>query len=78
MLYYPWFDEQADLLGGYETYEQHYSHVKNIVQANDTKYTKEDIEGMDIEDNGPPEQESRMQSVAEGSEQLTEVSQRDL
>ncbi len=28
MLYYPWFDEQADLLGGYETYEQHYNHVK--------------------------------------------------
>ena len=24
MLYYPWFDEQADLLGGYPSYEVHY------------------------------------------------------
>ena len=24
MLYYPWFDEQADLLGQYATYEEHY------------------------------------------------------
>ena len=88
MLYYPWYDEQADLLGGYETYEQHYNHVKNIVQANETKYTKEEIEDMDIDEDGPPEhlwnsiapstEESRMQSVAEGSEQLTEVSQQDL
>jgi hypothetical protein len=27
MLYYPWFDEQADLLGGYPSYEAHYRHV---------------------------------------------------
>ena len=24
MLCYPWFDEQADLLGQYATYEEHY------------------------------------------------------
>ena len=30
MLYYPWFDEQADLLGGYPTYEAHYRHVCDI------------------------------------------------
>ena len=23
MLYYPWYDEQADLLGGYSTHEEH-------------------------------------------------------
>ena len=88
MLYYPWFDEQADLLGGYETYEQHYNHVTNIVHANESKYIKEDIDDIDVDEDGPPEhlwnsiapsnEESRMQSVAEGSEQLTEVSQQDL
>ena len=30
MLYYPWFDEQADLLGGYPSYEAHYRHVCDI------------------------------------------------
>ena len=44
MLYYPWFDEQADLLGQYATYEEHYRHVKSIVQTNETKYTKADIQ----------------------------------
>ena len=87
MLYYPWFGEQADLLGGYETYEQHYTHVKTIVQANETKYTKAEIDDIQVDEDGPPEhlwnsiarstEEGRMHSMAEGSEQLTEVSQQD-
>ena len=88
MLYYPWFDEQADLLGGFSTYEKHYRHVKTTVMTNESKYTKADIEDIKVDENGPPEhlwntiapstEESRMQSIAEGSEQLTEVSQQDL
>ena len=88
MLYYPWFDEQADLLGQYATYEEHYRHVKTIVQTNENKYTKADIDDIQVDVDGPPEhlwnsiapstEESRMQSMAEGSEQLTEVSQQDL
>ena len=88
MLYYPWFDEQVDLLSGYATYEEHYRHVKTIVQTNEWKYTKADIEDLEVDENGPPEhlwnsiapstEESRMHSIAEGSEQLTEVSQQDL
>ena len=91
MLYYPWFDEQADLLGRYATYEEHYRHVKTIVQTNESKYTKADIDDIDdieVDADGPPEhlwnsiapstEESRMQSMVEGSEQLTEVSQQDL
>ena len=84
MLYYPWFDEQVDLLGGYETCEQHYRHVKTIVQTNESKYAKADIEDIKVDEDGPPEhlwnsiatstEESRLQSVAEGIEQLTEVS----
>ena len=88
MLYYPWFDEQADLLGQYPTYEEHYRHVKTIVQTNESKYTKADIDDIEVDEDGPPEhlwngiapstEESRMQSMVEGSEQLTEVSQQDL
>ena len=40
MLYYPWFDEQADLLGGYPSYEAHYRHVSDTVLTNESKYTK--------------------------------------
>ena len=56
------------------------------VYANE--YTKADIEDVDIDEDGPPEhlwsniapsaEESRAQSMAEGVEQLTEVSQQDL
>ena len=63
-------------------------HVKTIVQTNEWKYTKADIEDLEVDENGPPEhlwnsiapstEESRMHSIAEGSEQLTEVSQQDL
>ena len=88
MLYYPWFDEEADLLGRYATCEEHYRHVKTIVQTNESKYTKADIDDIQVDEGGPPEhlwnsiapstEESRMQSMAEGSEQLTEVSPQDL
>ena len=85
MLYYPWYNEQTDLFGGYATYAEHYRHVSTDVYA---KYTKADIEDVDIDEDGPPEhlwsniapstEESRAQSMAEGVEQLTEVSQQDL
>ena len=85
MLYYPWYNEQTDLLGGYSNYEEHYRHVSTDVYANESKYTKADIEDVDIDEDGPPEhlwsniapstEESRAQSMAEGVEQLTEVSQ---
>ena len=88
MLYSPWFDEETHLLGRYATYEEHYRHVKTIVQTNESKYTKADIDDIQVHEDGPPEhlwssiapstEESRMQSMAEGSEQLTEVSQQDL
>ena len=88
MLYYPWYDEEADLLGGYATYEEHYRHVHDVVHDNESKYTQADIEDLEIDENGPPEhlwstlapstEESRLRSVAEGIEHLTEVSQQDL
>ena len=58
------------------------------VYANESKYTKADIEDVDVDQDGPPEhlwsniapstEESRAQSMAEGVETLTEVSQQDL
>ena len=88
MLYYPWFDEQSDLLAGYPTYEAHYRHVSDTVHTNESKYTKESVDELDVDENGPPEhlwnsiapstEEHRLHSIAEGSEQLTEVSQQDL
>ena len=84
MLYYPWYDEHSDLLGGYETYEQHYTHVKSIVLANESKYTHTSIEDIEVDEDGPPEhlwsliapstEASRSLSLAEGSKPLTEVS----
>ena len=90
MLYYTWYDEHSDLLGGYETYmyEQHYEHVKSIVLANESKYSHTSIEDIEVDEDGPPEhlwsliapstEASRSQSLAEGSEPLTEVSNEDL
>ena len=59
--------------------------MKSLVLANEDKYTKADVE---IDENGPPEhvwsqiapstEETRAQSLAEGGELLTEVSQQDL
>ena len=56
--------------------------------ANESKYTKADIEDVDVDQDGPPEhlwsniapstEECRAQSMAEGVEQLTELSQQDL
>ena len=35
MLYFPWFNESTDLLGGYSTYEEHYNHVKSTITGNE-------------------------------------------
>ena len=88
MLYFPWYNEQTDLLGGYSTYEQLYNNVKAVVFANESKYSQTDVDNVDIDEDGPPEhlwsqiapttEQARAQAVAEGSELLTDVSQEDL
>ena len=56
MLYYPWYNEQADLLGGYSTYEEHYRHVHSIMVATKSKYSQTDGDvDIDIDEDGPPE-----------------------
>ncbi len=88
MLYYPWYDESVDLLGGYDTYVDHYELVKAIVCQNEQKYTRDNVDSIPVyEDNRPehawrqiaPTTEYSNSNVREeGVEILTEVSQQDL
>ena len=54
MLYYPWYNEHRDLLGGYATYKEHYQHVQSIVDSNEQKYC-DNVDNVDINEHGPPE-----------------------
>ncbi len=88
MLFYPWYNESTDLLADYSTYEEHYYHVKQTVVDNEQKYTLADIEGLEIDENNIPDhawnhiapntESTQAQSRAQGSEQLTDVSQEDI
>ena len=88
MLYYPWYVEETDLLGGYSTYEEHYNNVHSTVYANECQYTCDHVEDLQIDPDNRPEhiwdeiapstEESRSRSLEEGSEVLTEVAQEDL
>ena len=48
MLYYPWYVEETDLLGGYSMYEEHYNNVHSTVYANECKYTCDNVEDLQI------------------------------
>ena len=37
------------------TYEAHYRHVCDAVLTNESKYTKEAIDELDVDEQGPPE-----------------------
>lgn len=88
MLYFPWYNEETDLLSGYSTYEEHYHQVRSIVISNEKKYNKSDIDDIQLDENSPPEhawnqiapgsEASRAQSLAEGSETLTTLSEQDI
>ena len=45
-------DEQADLLGGYPSYEAHYRYC--VYQSVKVHY-REDVDSIDVDENGPPE-----------------------
>ena len=88
MLYFPWCNEDTDLLGGYSTYEEHYRHVYSTVVTNESKYSQADVEDIEVDENGPPEhvwadiapntEEGRSRALEEGEEPLTEVAPEDL
>ena len=80
ILYFPWYDEDEDLLGGCETYEEHYSHVHSVVTANERKYSLTDVESLDYDDEQDPQhaldelapnnEESQMHYRQEGTKDL--------
>ena len=41
MLYLPWRDEETDLLGQYATFAEHLVAVQHTVEANESKFTKQ-------------------------------------
>ena len=51
MLYFPWYDEQRDLLDGYSSYEEHYRHVQRILIDNNSKYTQDGIDEIAFDEN---------------------------
>ena len=55
MLYFLWYNEDSDLLGGYAIYEENFLHVHAIVVANESKYSQTDVEDIEVDEDGPPE-----------------------
>ena len=49
MLYFPWYNEQSDLLGGCPTYEEHYHNVVSVVVADEKKFTISNVEDADFD-----------------------------
>ena len=58
LMYWPWRDEELDIKGNFETYEDHYNQVQDIAKRNEKEYThNKDLidEAMDdLENFGPP------------------------
>lgn len=88
MLYYPWRDENRDLISTFATYEEHYNNVQTLVLGNETKYNLTSDEFVQYDEEGPPEhlwadiapstEENRTQVLQEEEEQLTHVAQEDI
>lgn len=88
MLYFPWYNEQSDRLGGYSTYQEHFHHVQRIVLHNEAKYTKTDLEQIDFDELENPEhgwnllapstESSMVHLLLEHTATLTNVSLEDL
>uniref|UniRef100_A0A1X7TGM1 Uncharacterized protein n=1 Tax=Amphimedon queenslandica TaxID=400682 RepID=A0A1X7TGM1_AMPQE len=55
MIYYLWYDEDVDLLGGYLTYEEHYNNVHSIITSNEEKYNIVYVDDIDVNLVCPPE-----------------------
>ena len=92
MLYFPWRNEDTDLLADYPDFESHYRDVLNQIIANEEKFN-ENMELIDDAiaqnaDNGPPEhawaniapetEHRRLIDEVEGTEVLRDMEQEDL
>ena len=59
MLYYPWYDEQREVLGGYDNYDQHYQHVQAIVPTNEQQYCHDGVHIVDSIQDEPVESQQK-------------------
>ena len=55
MLYFPWYDEEHDLLCGYSSYAEHYQNVLSIVQKNEKRYTVVEVDSINVDEDSRPE-----------------------
>jgi hypothetical protein len=88
MLYYPWRDEENDILGNFASFEEHYDHVITTILTNENKYTVNNVDDLDIDEDGPPEhvwdsvapntESERGQQLQQGHQLLTDVTDEDL
>ena len=88
MLYYPWYNEETDMLGSYSSYAEHYDAVKEVICSNEEKYTAEQVDNLQIDEDSTPEHAWSLiapntasvnaNAREQGDETLTEVSQQDL
>ena len=71
MLYLPWRDEETDLKGNHESFQEHWQAERELILRNGGKYTinAKEIEQAfeDLENNGPPEH--AWANLAPGAEQ---------
>lgn len=84
MLYFPWWNEETDLLG---SFKEHYEVVQRIVLDNENKYTLANVEDIEVFlDNAPdhpwnllaPSTEANRARLVAGDESLTEIPQQNL
>jgi hypothetical protein len=88
MLYYPWRNEDNDIIGGYETYEEHYNNVQHIIKINELKYNELAVNDVEYNESGPPEhiwsyiapgnEESRLNTLQDNEETITDLNQDDI
>ena len=87
MLYYPWRNEETDIIGGCETYEERYYSVEDVA-VNECKYNEVPDNDVEYNENGPPEhlwtgiapnsEERRLNTLQENEETLTDLNQNDI
>ena len=88
MLFYPWYDEEHDILGGYGSYAEHYHNITAVICENESKYTLEEVDNMEVDEESRPEHAWRQiaptteannaHSAQQGTDTLTEVSEQYL
>ena len=66
MLYYPWRNEESDIIGNCATYEEQYNNVRDVTRANETKYNTVSDYDVEYDEAGPPQH--LWADIAPGSE----------